>query len=74
MDWHTRSLVKDSGKMKRRCVHGTGNVIQCDTLTEPARQIDFGRLSAVYVIGISPISARLAWYAVSHERTLSTWR
>ena len=68
MDRHAGLLLKEAGKMKGRCIDGAGDILECDALTQLAREVSFGRLGSVGVIGVGAGSAALARLAVSHER------
>ena len=68
MHRHAGSLLKDAGEMKRRRVHGTGNVVERDALAQTAREISLGGLGPVGVIGVGAVAPALARQTVSRER------
>src|SRR5262245_19708341 len=53
--------------MKGGRSRGAGDVVERDAVAESARQIGFGGLDAVRVIGVRGVSAALARQAVSRE-------
>src|SRR5262245_2213067 len=67
MDRRAGSSVKDACEMKWRRSRGAGDVVERDAVAQSARQIGFGGLDAVRMIGVRGVSAELARQAVSHE-------
>jgi hypothetical protein len=55
-------FLKEAGEMKRGCVDGARDILERDALAQLAREVRFGRLGTVSVIGVragSPAPARL---------------
>src|SRR5262245_40380723 len=67
MDRRAGSSVKDACEMKGRRSRGAGDVVERDAVAQSARQIGFGGLDAVRVIGVRGVSAEFARQAVSRE-------
>ena len=68
MDRRAGLLVKDAGEMKGRRSRSVGDVVERDAGAQSAREIGFGGLDAVRVIGVRGVSAALERQAVSRER------
>ena len=70
MDGNAGSLLKDPGEMKGRCVYRSGELVERDAFTQPAREVGFGRLGAVGVIGVRALATAPARHAVSRKCSL----
>src|SRR5262249_59368387 len=68
MDRRAGSMMKDAGEMKGGRSRGVGDVVERDAGAQSAREIGFGGLDAVRVIGVRGVSAALEPQAVSRER------
>src|SRR5262245_4080142 len=67
MNRRAGSLMKDAGKMKWRRPRRAGDVVERYAGAQLSRQIGFGSLDTVRVIGVRGVSAGLPRQAVSRE-------
>ena len=68
MDWHSGSLLKNASEMEGRREHSLGDIVERDAFALSAREVDFGRLGAVRVIGIGTMAPAFARHSVSSKR------
>jgi len=61
MNREAGSLLKDAGEMEVRRSRGAGDVVERDAGAQPVREVGFGRLDTIRMIGVRAVSAALTW-------------